>query len=292
VASTQTQNSTNVRNKTKVRGAWLRLLHRVAPETTSDWLARRWLTPTSRQAARTPWGERLWVETENGRVACYVKGEGPSVLLLHGWERSHQVMVPLGEALVAGGYRVVAVDLPAHGASDGGICSLPLATAAVQRVSRHFGPWHAVVGHSFGGSVVGAALSAGVEMRAAAFLAAPSAWDGFLRDAATSLGLSPQMTTDLEQAVEKRTGAPMAAYRAERMLGRAQGVAGYVFHSRDDTLVPLHHAEALADALAGTKLVIRDGYGHSRMLRDSFLVHDLLTFLARPSTDAATSTPS
>ena len=57
------------------------------------------------------------VQVDDLRIAYRERGEGPAVLLLHGWPTSsylwREVMVPIAEA-----NRVIALDLPGYGASD------------------------------------------------------------------------------------------------------------------------------------------------------------------------------
>lgn len=51
-----------------------------------------------------------------GRPACECFGEGPPVVLIHGWGVDRTVLAPLARALSAE-HRVLLVDLPGHGAS-------------------------------------------------------------------------------------------------------------------------------------------------------------------------------
>jgi len=46
-------------------------------------------------------------------------GQGPAVLLVHGWEGASGQFAPMALALAARGLRTVAFDLPAHGSSEG-----------------------------------------------------------------------------------------------------------------------------------------------------------------------------
>ena len=52
------------------------------------------------------------------RCAFIAAGEGPSLVLLHGWGASLNLMWPLAEQLAAAGFRVYAPDLPGFGSSE------------------------------------------------------------------------------------------------------------------------------------------------------------------------------
>lgn len=52
------------------------------------------------------------------RCAWVTAGEGPPLVLLHGWGASLELMWPFAEQMAAAGFRVVVPDLPGFGASD------------------------------------------------------------------------------------------------------------------------------------------------------------------------------
>lgn len=92
------------------------------------------------------------------RVRVVECGEGPAVLLLHGWGASaytfRRTMLPLADA----GYRVLALDLPGHGLSDKPAdrarYSLDALADAVRETMDLAGVDRAAVaGHSMGGGV-------------------------------------------------------------------------------------------------------------------------------------------
>lgn len=58
------------------------------------------------------------ITVNNLQIAHVVTGDGPPVLLLHGWGANSELLWPLAEKLVRRGYRVYAPDLPGFGQSD------------------------------------------------------------------------------------------------------------------------------------------------------------------------------
>jgi pimeloyl-ACP methyl ester carboxylesterase len=95
-----------------------------------------------------------FVETEGGRIAYDVTGEGPLVVLSHGMgdrRAAYRFLVPL---LVEAGFRVANVDLRGHGESSTGWSSVSRTDTArdLLAVVRHLGGGPAtIVGHSFSG---------------------------------------------------------------------------------------------------------------------------------------------
>jgi alpha-beta hydrolase superfamily lysophospholipase len=76
-----------------------------------------------------------------------------TVLVVHGWRSRTEHMRTLIEGLRGAGFRVIALDLPGHGASPGRRLNMAIAVDAVRAAGEWFGPFAAAVGHSFGGAV-------------------------------------------------------------------------------------------------------------------------------------------
>lgn len=101
-------------------------------------------------------------------------GEGPTVLLQHGWEGRASQMGAFAQPLVARGLRVVALDAPAHGESQGRTSSMIEFAVGLRAAAQAFGPLRGVVGHSLGAAATAAAVSAGLVVERLVFIAPPS----------------------------------------------------------------------------------------------------------------------
>lgn len=81
------------------------------------------------------------------------QGEGPTVLLIHGWMTSGDVFRPLLPSLIEAGFRVLVPDLRGCGESDQGeTYALADYVADVANILEEAGP-ALVVGHSMGGAI-------------------------------------------------------------------------------------------------------------------------------------------
>jgi hypothetical protein len=190
--------------------AWLRTGLRaagaVAPGATARLAQEIFFTPPRtpvRQAERAVLarGASFTVEVSGRRVAGWAWGEGPVILLAHGWGGHAGQMTALVEPAVAAGCRVVAIDLPAHGASEGRVSSLVHLAAALERAAALWQPVQAVVAHSFGAAASTFALFRGLAAQRAVFFAPPSrevpfsegvelarAWSGAVLERTEGLG--------------------------------------------------------------------------------------------------------
>lgn len=213
-------------------------------------------------------------------------GRGPlgTVLVVHGWRSRTEYM----RALIAGfrdaGYKVVSLDLPGHGQSRGRRLNLALAVEAVRVVGDWFGPFAAVVGHSFGGAIAANAVAGsvkGVPPLAAdrlVLISAPSSLPMLFTDFSGMLNVGPRAQSAMAGIVERIAGHPLSEYTGARQLAEAH-VPTLVVHAKDDREVAAAHAELYASAGDHVRLHWADGLGHRRILADRDVVRRVVDFV-------------
>lgn len=195
-----------------------------------------------------------------------------TVLLVHGWTGDAASMAGFVEPLLAAGFRVVAFDLPGHGASTGRELNIPLGVASLAAVARVFGPFHAIVTHSFGGAITLAALAGsvrgqpGVSAGRLVLISAPSSITSITRQFGDAIGLGRRGQVALERRIHIVAGNPVEAFEAPLQL-KAIGLPTLVIHDRQDRELGFQHAEALAEAGPFVRLEATDGLGHRRILK-------------------------
>jgi pimeloyl-ACP methyl ester carboxylesterase len=100
--------------------------------------------------------ERAVVHAGIASRALEVEGDGPTVLLLHGFTDSADTWRPLLRELARRGRRAIAVDLPSHGRADSLLpdhLAVPQLVDFAHEASIAAGPGTIVVGNSLGGMV-------------------------------------------------------------------------------------------------------------------------------------------
>lgn len=211
-----------------------------------------------------------------GSVQAYVfEPEGPAirtVLLVHGWTGDAASMTGFAELLLAAGLRVVAFDLPGHGASTGRELNIPLGVASLAAVARVFGPFHAIVTHSFGGAITLAALAGSVRGQPVVsadrlvLISAPSSITRITRQFGHAIGLGRRGQAALERRIHVVAGNPVEAFEGPLQL-KAIGLPTLVIHDRQDRELGFQHAQALAESGPFVQLEATEGLGHRRILK-------------------------
>jgi pimeloyl-ACP methyl ester carboxylesterase len=270
------------RNRARAIRLWFRILARIAPGWAERRAARIFLTPHRRRRARElgpdPRNSAVTVEVDGLRLAGWSWGEGPTILLLHGWSGCAADLEPLALAVAEAGFRVVLLDIPGHGWSPGRETSLIQWVRAVSAAERAFGPFHALIGHSLGGAAVVLALAEGIDARAAVLLAPPTNPGYFLDRVRHFLGLPRAMAAGMTRRVVERVGRPIEEIDAVR-AARSLTVPGLILHDPRDAEVPWAHGRAIAAAWRTSRLIAREEVGHFRILGDPETILSVIDFL-------------
>lgn len=199
-------------------------------------------------------------------------GQGPWVVLVHGWGGHAGQLHAFVPALLAAGFRVAAFDAPAHGASGGSrhgrhrVSFLEFADA-LRAMEARLGPLAGVIAHSGGCTATALAMRQGWHAPGALVFIAP-----FCEPEQAVAGFSQQLGV---------SGAAVARFhdRAVRWLGiewTDLDIAGLpaerrdgpllVLHDSGDREVPLAQSQRLVSAWDGARLVVTHGAGHRRLL--------------------------
>lgn len=216
------------------------------------------------------------IETPAGKVAAWRVGEGPAVLLVHGWQDDNALWSPLISALAEIGVASVAFDLPGHGFSEGDKCSPGLAAEVLQSVVREAGPIDAVVTHSFGGPVTGFALLNGFAPRRIVMIAPPRGRNKRWFDFAAERGISDEVVHRARELYAAEVGLRAAFDLAEV----ASPIETLVLHSMDDDAVEWENGEAIAQQWPNAELVLCDGLGHRMIAQDRGVIERIVQFVA------------
>ncbi|GAB3869126.1 alpha/beta hydrolase [Hymenobacter segetis] len=239
---------------------------------------KAWEAPALAEARRHT------VAAATGPIAVYEWGPAaaPAVLLVHGWEHRASFWRAWLGPLLAAGYRVVALDGPAHGASAGRRTTLPDFGGAVQAVVDTIGEVRAIVAHSFGAASVAGLpvrLPAGVALPRLVLVSAPLGPRPVAERFADFLHLPADLVRRFAEHIERRTGRPVDSF-AVATAGPGTGAEQVlVLHDEEDEIIPFAEGQQIAAAWPGTRLHATRGLGHNRILRDAGVVQLAVDFI-------------
>jgi pimeloyl-ACP methyl ester carboxylesterase len=233
------------------------------------------------------------LKTSTGCVAVHefrpdpAKGSPGTVLVIHGWRSRTEYMRPLIEGFREAGYRTVSLDLPGHGGSLGRRLNLVVAMEAVRMAADWFGPFAAIVGHSFGGAIAANAAVGSVSRFAPVatdrlvLVAAPSSLQAIFDDFSAMLNVGPRSQRAMAEIVRRIAGRPLADFVGSRLLAGVD-LPTLVIHAHDDKEVGADHAEDYAAAGDHVELRWADGLGHRRILAGREVIEQAVDFVSGP----------
>ncbi len=212
-------------------------------------------------------------------VAAWRLGQGPAVLLAHGWEDDTSLYGPLIDALQQRGRAVVAFDLPAHGYSEGDYLEIENAAKAVVAVASAFGPIDAAVGHSFGCKALAfAAAWYGFAPQRLALVGSPTSQRRQWARIVTHHGIPHDVAAHALALREQRMGFSIDRYDMASLADKITAETLFL-HSLDDEACDAADVQALADAWPTASLVMTDGLGHRLIAQDEDIVARLVAFV-------------
>ncbi|MDW6023705.1 alpha/beta fold hydrolase [Mesorhizobium sp. BAC0120] len=234
---------------------------------------------------------RHCLTTRSGRITVFEfrprsdRGRRAPILVLHGWGSRTEFMKGLIEGFRDAGHRVISLDFPGHGHSPGRRLTLVSAVESVRVAGEWFGPFEAIVGHSFGGAVAVNAVAGsvkGVPPLAAdrlVLIAAPSSMPALFEGFGRQINLGKKSYRSFAARVERLAGHPLEHYVGSARLAEA-AVPTLVLHAHDDREVSIDHPQDYAAAGDHVRLDWVDGLGHRRVLGDPRVVNRAVAFLS------------
>ena len=279
-------------SQTSLKLTWLatRIAGRFSPRAGGWFAARLWFVPWAVDAdERSRRRHARWLEGatpisiphEGGLLAGFTAGEGPTVLLVHGWGERAATLGALVQPLVERGFRVVGIDLPAHGDTSGRRTNLIEEAAAVRSATSHLGGVHALLAHSMGGAVAALAVAEGAAVERVVLVASALRLDNALTVFTELFGIPERAVQGLRRYIERRFGATVWDDFGVDRLAPSMEIPALVIHDVDDPQIAFADGEVLAARWPGARFVATQGLGHVKILGDERVISEIGDFLER-----------
>lgn len=264
------------------------------PERVASRAEKRFITPFAYRRSHQEQqvlerGQRADLQVGNERVAVWSWGQGPAVLLVHGWSGRGGQFHHWVDLLLEHGFRVLCFDAPGHGDSSGETSALPRFLATIEALQAVEGPFYALIGHSLGGAATLLAAARGLAVQRLVVLAAPAEIRAvFQRTFGQRLGLGSRVIEGIQHRLVRRYGLSLEQLDPLAQTRRLKQPL-LIWHDLDDREVPWSEGERLAAQVPRASLQSLKGPGHYRLLRDPRVIRDSLHFLKGMPTEGLES---
>ena len=204
-------------------------------------------------------------------------GNGPRVLLAHGWESNASRWEALVRALQRHGYDILAPDAPSHGLSGGETFNVALYADALLELTTSLRP-QTLIGHSAGGMAVVFLLYKHPELtpQNLVLLAVPSELDLLMDRFRHMVGMNDAVFYAMMDAFHARYGWKMNDFSISRFIRELQA-PGLLIHDQNDPIAPLEEGLSIHRNWENSRLAVTQGLGHS--LHGDEVVRTIIDYL-------------
>lgn len=222
------------------------------------------------------------IEHDSNKIQTYHwKGEGKTIILIHGWDSNTHRWKDLIEDLQKEDYNIIAFDAPAHGYSEGTLLNVPLYSKCLDRLLELYRP-EFVIGHSVGAMTVvyNQYLKQSPYLKRMVLLGAPSEMSRIMGDYKRILRLNDKFMKALEDYFKQKFDYTFSKFSIAKFAKNIEKEA-LIIHDEYDRIAPVEAARAIHKNLKHSRLKITEGAGHSLNKED--IRKEILDFLNQNS---------
>ncbi|WP_421764097.1 alpha/beta hydrolase [Ekhidna sp.] len=204
---------------------------------------------------------------------------GPKVLLCHGWRSKAADFRRMINAFVTKGYQVDAIDMRAHGNSQGKHTAMPEFRDIIKNHIAKNGPYQTVIGHSIGALASGIALSElGPTFQPKHFfvISAPPYIRYFFKDLVRDVGCNDAVYQSMCGLVKERFHQPIDYFDLRLKMNDLKHIDTHLFYCEDDQIVPFEKGEELEESWPHASFVHVKGLGHYKIIANPTIINYIL----------------
>lgn len=285
-----TFNSTNVRIRNfRQQGTRVILgaLWRCAPDYTQRLVSKLFFSPArppllDSQKQLLAEGKAFERRLNHKTIRCWQWGQGPAILLAHGWNGRGVSLFRFIKPLVEQGYTVIAFDAPAHGESDGTTTSYFEFTDVVRAFIKPDRGFNivGVIGHSFGAAATVNALSKERLPIPAVLIAPALKLKEVLYNTFDNYGIPKSLYQNIIAKYERTYGYHLDHDNPLRLLPTLTAPI-LVIHDRNDNVIPYMDSRTAVQNHIAIRFHTTTGLGHKRILVNEKVLHMTRSYLQK-----------
>jgi pimeloyl-ACP methyl ester carboxylesterase len=221
------------------------------------------------------------LEHSDGPIAINEWGEHSvrTILLVHGWSGRGPQLGAFASNMLKQGYRVVAFDGPGHGRSPGNSSTIFKMESVLHAVAEKFGPIDTFVAHSFGVLVTALAVKNGLLANKLVFISSPTSAEFLFSQFCNTLSIHRKTQGILQEIFARRFGPDLwQKLSASHNLLNSK-LPTLIVHDKSDSIIPYSWSEKLSSVMPNSQLLLTEGLGHRRILRDQNTISQVSEFI-------------
>ena len=223
--------------------------------------------------------ERLPVPSLKADIQVYIYGYSKvKVLLVHGWAGRGTQLFQIADKILENKMMVISFDGPAHGLSPGKRTNMLEFMSSIREIDKKYGPFHAAIGHSYGGMSLINAVAEGLKLKKLVTIGADNSIPQIFQYFVKKMELKPVIADKLEKMFEKKYHLKLDSFSSEHKAPKVT-IPTLVVHDSDDKYVNVSSAVAIRQNLKQGVLLITNGLGHHKIFKDKFVIQRIINFI-------------
>ncbi|CAM1365092.1 Pimeloyl-ACP methyl ester carboxylesterase [Tenacibaculum sediminilitoris] len=204
------------------------------------------------------------------------------VLWVHGWAGRSTQLYMIADKLLEKGYMIISFDGPAHGKSTGKTTEMPEFIETIAELDKQYGPFEAAIGHSFGGMCLYNAISKGFNVNTLVTVGAADKISDVILNFTKNLQVKPIIAQKMKHLFDKKWQRDIDIHSSS-VQAKSIKAATLVVHDSFDGDVDVSCAMAIRQNLQNGKLLITEGLGHTKILRNPKIASKIVDFIIQKS---------
>ena len=200
------------------------------------------------------------------------------VLLVHGWSGRSTQLFAFADKLLENGYMVISFDGPAHGKSTGRTTMMPEFLKTIEKINTTFGPFEAAIGHSFGATSLYNAAATFLGIKTFIAIGSGDRISDIISNFVKNLYLNEKSAKKIQLGLEKKWMIHVDDFSSSTVAKKIK-IPVLVVHDIIDGDVPVSCAYRIRQNLEKGSLLITNGLGHTKILRNNEIVHKSIKFI-------------
>ena len=223
--------------------------------------------------------KRLLINDINKEIEILSYGYSKKkILLVHGWSGRSTQLFAFADKLLENGYMVISFDGPAHGKSTGRTTMMPEFLKTIEKINTTFGPFEAAIGHSFGATSLYNAASNFLTIKALIAIGSGDKISDIISNFAKNLYLKEKSARKIQSGLENKWMIHIDDF-ASSTVAKNIKIPVLVIHDKNDGDVPVSCAYRIRQNLEKGSLLITNGLGHTKILRNKEVVNKSVEFI-------------
>lgn len=265
-----------------------KILQCIAPPLATKYAIKLFTTPIKHKTperekimAKSAQKEMLFIPELNKKVMIYTYGYSKrKVLLVHGWSGRGTQLYKIADKLLENGFMTISFDAPAHGKSEGKSTMMTEFITISNYIGKKYGPFEYAIGHSLGGMAVLNSIKQGLSIKKAIVIGAGDIITDIFNVFVNKIELKQKIVPKMKRNFLNKFSEDVDNYSAS-LAAKEVKIPTLIIHDTQDREVPVSCAHNIRQNTIQGELLITSGLGHTRILKDNFVINNIMEFIKR-----------